>query len=466
LDYYIYLGLVWFSYLEVKVRMMKASHVIVGLGASGFSSAHYLAAQGLAFAVMDTRESPPYLKEWQAAYPHAYLSLGAWDHALLNQAETIILSPGVALSHPAIAEQIKRGAKVIGDIELFAQAVKAPVIAITGTNAKSTVTSLVGKMAEAAGYQTEVGGNLGVPALNLLNTNKKTEVFVLELSSFQLETTFSLQAQVATILNVTPDHMDRYASFTDYQQAKQRIYKECKAAVCNRDDVLTACTLASVQKQYRFTLERPAKNEFGLLSKNQMTYLAYEDQCLMPVNELPLQGKHYQANALAALAIGYSFGLPFAPMLAVLHEFKGLAHRCQLVCERSQVRWYNDSKGTNVGATQAAIQGLGSEIKGKLILIAGGLGKNADFTPLVPLLQQYARHVVLIGEAAPDIAAVIDKRVAYSFAKTMEEAVAYAAKAAQANDSVLLSPACASWDMFKNYEERGEVFMDHVLRLP
>jgi UDP-N-acetylmuramoylalanine--D-glutamate ligase len=440
-------------------------HVIVGLGATGLSCAHYLKERGFSIAVTDTRSHPPHLDALQKAYPDVMLALGGLDASLLNKAATIILSPGVALREPLIAEQVRRGTPVIGDIELFAQAVDVPVIAITGTNAKSTVTSLVGKMAEEAGYQVQVGGNLGVPALDLLTANSAVNLYVLELSSFQLETTYSLKPNVATVLNITPDHMDRYDNLADYQQAKHRVYQHSHTAVCNRDDKLTDCNDPALKNKLYFTLGEPGKGEFGLLTIKGETYLAYEQNPLLPVNELPVIGKHYQANALAALAIGYGFGLPFAPMLNVLREFKGLPHRCQFVRERDGVKWYNDSKGTNVGATLAAIEGLGSEIQGKLILIAGGVGKNADFSTLVPAIEQYTRHVVLIGEAAKDLADVIDNRVNVSFAHSMDEAVSQAGNAALARDAVLLSPACASFDMFNNYEHRGQVFTESVEKL-
>lgn len=441
---------------------MSDLHVIVGLGATGFSCAQFLKKRGIPFAMMDTRENPPQVSAFREKFPDVIISLGGFDEELLNKASKIVLSPGVAVSEPAIAKQFQQGKPVIGDIELFAQAVTAPVIAITGTNAKSTVTTLVGMMAKEAGYHVEVGGNLGVPALDLLDKAANTNLFVLELSSFQLETTYSLKPKVATVLNITPDHMDRYATLEDYQAAKHRIYQNCDVAVCNRDDSLTD---TSAPRKFNFTLMTPGKNEFGLLMKEGELYLAFENQPLLAVNELPVMGAHYQANALASLALGYGFGLPFAPMLNVLREFKGLPHRCQLVRERNGVRWYNDSKGTNVGATQAAIDGLGSVIAGKLVLIMGGLGKNADFSPLLPHIEKYARHVVLIGKAAPEMAKLIEGKVPYTFAESMEDAILKADKKAVSGDSVLLSPACASYDMFKHFEHRGEVFMEHVCAL-
>jgi UDP-N-acetylmuramoylalanine--D-glutamate ligase len=440
-------------------------HVIVGLGVTGLSCARYLKDRGIPIAVTDTRENPPHLAALQALYPDIPVAMGEINSALLDQAASIILSPGVALYEPVIAKQVKRGIPVIGDIELFARAVKVPVIAITGTNAKSTVTTLVGKMAEAAGYDVQVGGNLGIPALDLLLKNPSTNLFVLELSSFQLETTYSLKPQVSTVLNISPDHMDRYDALQDYQRAKLRVYQNCQIAVCNRDDLLTECDNKNIEKKIYFTLDVPKVGEFGLMTRNNVVYLAHGENLLLPVSDLPVAGKHYQANALAALAIGHGFGMPFAPMLSVLREFKGLPHRCQQVRELRQVKWYNDSKGTNVGATQAAIEGLGSDIPGKLVMIMGGIGKNADFTPLAKVVGKYSRHVVLIGQAAGEIAEAFQNGVPVSFAKDMEEAVTMAAEIAQPQDSVLLSPACASMDMFKNYEHRGQVFVECVERL-
>lgn len=437
-------------------------HVIVGLGATGLSCVQYLKNRGIPVAVTDTRVHPPQLDALQKAHPDIVIAMGGLDLGLLEKASKIILSPGVALYEPAIAAQVKRGIPVVGDIELFAEVINVPVIGITGTNAKSTVTALVGEMAKAAGYQVEVGGNFGVPVLDLLAKRPSTNLYVLELSSFQLETTYSLKPAVATVLNISPDHMDRYVDLAAYTAAKHRIYAHCQKAVCNRDDAATVCR---VKDKLYFTLNTPKKREFGLLKVKGLTYLAYEDEPLLPISELPVSGQHYQANALASLAIGAAFGLPFEPMLKVLREFKGLPHRCQFVREHDGIKWYNDSKGTNVGATEAAIQGLGAEIAGKLVLIAGGVGKNADFTPLVPLIEKYSRHVVLIGEAAEDFATIIGQRVPVSFAKTMDEAVKQAAKVAQPKDLVLLSPACASLDMFTNYEHRGQVFMALVEKM-
>lgn len=441
--------------------MLKNLHVIVGLGASAVSCARFLTQKNIPIAMIDTRANPPNLAQVKHDFPNVEIICGGLSDELLDKAAQIVISPGVAIAEPAIARQIARGTSVIGDIELFAQAVNAPVVAISGTNAKSTVTTLVGQMAEAAGLNVKVGGNLGVPALDLLTT-PAPDLYILELSSFQLETTYSLKPIVATVLNVTPDHMDRYNTLEDYSLAKLRVYSQCKIAVCNRDDAMTNINDSSIKRKIQFTLHEPDENEFGLITTNGETFLAHGQQLLLSVKRLPVLGRHYQANALAALALGSSCGLPMEAMLQTLIEFKGLDHRCQLIRERNGVNWYNDSKGTNVGATLAAIDGLGCEIDGKLILIAGGVGKNADFSPLVPAIEKYVRTTILIGEAASILAEVLSDHVEVCFANSMDEAVALADKMALPSDSILLSPACASFDMFNNFEHRGKVFTEVV----
>ena len=452
----------WLGHIEVTVkggRMSQGLHIIVGLGVTAFSCARYLSERQIPFAVIDTRLQPPQLEAFKTLYPAVDIVLGAMDEALLSQASLLVMSPGVSIKEPAIARQIARGIPAIGDVELFVREAKAPIIAITGTNAKSTVTTLVGLMAEEAGLNVKVGGNLGVPALDLLDS--LADLYVLELSSFQLETTHSLCAKVATVLNVTPDHMDRYDSVAAYQAAKLKIYQGADTIVCNADDALTDGNTGA--QKFQFTLNTPGAQQFGIRNHDGLAYLAFAEEPLLAVKSLPVLGRHYQANALAALALGHGFGLPFAPMLKTLLAFKGLDHRCQFVREMNGVTWYNDSKGTNVGATLAALEGLGPEIEGKLILIAGGLGKNADFSPLSNPLQKYVRSLILIGEAAPLLAESLGAKVEeVRFADSMDAAVKCAALLAKPGDSVLLSPACASWDMFKNFEHRGQVFTEIV----
>lgn len=442
--------------------MNQLNYIVVGLGATGLSCARFLQSRGCQFSVMDTRVQAPNTEAFLAEFPGVVLTLGGYDCPSLQEADVIVLSPGVSPNTPEIQAQVKRGAKLVGDIELFAQVVNAPVIAITGTNAKSTVTTLVGLMMKAAGYEAGVGGNLGVPALDLLGQENPADVYVLEVSSFQLETTASLKPSVAALLNITPDHLDRHETLEAYQAAKHRVFLGAAQAVCHLDDPLTHTQTVPVTY---FTMQTPAAQQFGLIKQTDGLYLALGSTPLMPAAALPVIGKHYQANALAALAIGHAFGLPMEPMLHVLKTFQGLPHRCQWVRERGGVRWYNDSKGTNVGASQAAIEGVGATIEGKLILIAGGVGKGADFTGMLPCIKAYVRHVVLMGEAAGDIAAVIEGELPYTLVNSMEAAVTEADRVAKPGDCVLLSPACASFDMFQNYEHRGNVFSEIVAKL-
>ena len=366
------------------------------------------------------------------------------------------MSPGLALATPALQAAAARGVKLSGDIDLFARNAKAPIVAISGSNAKSTVTTLVGEMAAAAGKRVAVGGNLGTPALDLLNDD--VELYVMELSSFQLETTNQLGAEVATVLNVSEDHMDRYSGLPAYHLAKHRIFRGAKQVVVNRQDALTRPLMGEGLPCWTFGLSAPDFKAFGLREENGEKYLAFEFQNLMPVRELKVRGAHNQANALAALALGHAVGLPFDAMLSSLRSFTGLEHRCQWVRELDGVSYYNDSKATNVGAALAAIDGLGADMDGKLVLIAGGDGKGADFSGLRDSVAKHCRAVVLIGRDADLIAAALGEEVPQVRAASLDDAIAQSRELAQPGDAVLLSPACASFDMFKNYEERGQLF--------
>ncbi len=440
--------------------------LIIGLGKTGLSCARYFVKRNLPVAVMDTRNEPPGLAELRAEFPQVPIYLGGLSAEILLQAKQLIVSPGVSLHEPAIAQAIAQGIPALGDIELFVQQAKAPIIAITGTNAKGTVTTLVGEMLRCAKRDVRVGGNIGMPALDLLMATEP-EFYVLELSSFQLETTYSLQAIAATILNISADHLDRYDGLDSYIAAKQRIYHNSTNIIYNRDDAKTHPSfLSHEQKKYfSFGLTPPKSNEFGIIQQDQQFYLAFGEQNLLPVNELLIKGQHNWANALAALALGHAVGLSFETMLQALRSFKGLSHRCEWVLECDGVNWYNDSKGTNVGATLAAIQGLGNAIKGKLILIAGGVGKDADFSPLRNAVTQYVSTVILLGEAAPLLQQALASTTRILNAASMQEAIALAKQAAKKNDCVLLSPACASFDMFRNAEERGDVFKTAVKKI-
>ncbi|WP_341707550.1 UDP-N-acetylmuramoyl-L-alanine--D-glutamate ligase [Halopseudomonas sp.] len=437
--------------------------IIVGLGSSGLSVARYLAGQGLSFAVADTRQNPPGLEQLKRFAPMADLYLGELDEKLLSSADELIVSPGIAVATPALQAAAKAGVSIVGDIELFARAAKAPIVAITGSNAKSTVTTLVGEMAAAAGVKVAVGGNLGTPALDLLDHN--AELYVLELSSFQLETTDRLNALVATVLNVSEDHMDRYSGLPAYHMAKHRIFRGAQQVVINRDDALSRPLVADQLPCLTFGLSRPDFKGFGLLEQDGHTWLAYEFSALMPVSDLRIRGAHNQSNALAALALGQAAGLPMDAMLQALKTFPGLAHRCQWVGSHAGVEFFDDSKATNVGAALAAINGFAADMSGKLVLIAGGDGKGADFSSLREPVAEHCRAVVLIGRDAELIAAALDPQTQLVRVASIEEAVTAAAALAERGDLVLLSPACASLDMFRNFEERGRLFAEAVGRL-
>jgi UDP-N-acetylmuramoylalanine--D-glutamate ligase len=441
--------------------------VIIGLGQTGVSCARFFVARGLPFVLADTRSAPPMLAQVQAEFPNVRIVCG--DIASICEiASELVVSPGIALEHPAIASAMQRGVKISSDIELFLSAITKPVVAITGANGKSTVTTLVAEFAKACGINAPAVGNVGVAVLELLdekgNERAGFDAYVIELSSFQLERLPAVNAAVATILNITPDHMDRYVTLADYHRAKQRVYFGAQKVVVNRADKLTEPRLVQGVKRISFGLDAPDLNCFGVRIENGQRFLARGLQVLMPVDDVRIKGEHNIANALAALALSDAMGWPLPPMLAVLREFSGLAHRAQHVATRDGVDFINDSKGTNVGASIAAIEGLCRGGR-KVVLIAGGEDKNSDFKPLVDVLVKHGRALVLIGSAAEKIAAVAGTRVDVVRAGAMDDAVRRAAQLAQTGDVVLLSPACASFDMFNNYQHRGEVFSDCVRTL-
>jgi len=433
--------------------------LVVGLGKTGLSCARYLAARGEPFAVIDSRAAPPGLDELRAAVPDAELYLGGFDEAVFSRAGRLVVSPGVPVATREIRAAAARGAEVLGDVELFARdslRSGADVVAITGSNGKSTVTTLVGHMAERAGWRTAVGGNLGDPTLDLLADG--VEVYVLELSSFQLETTSSLAPKVACVLNLSPDHMDRYATLADYAAAKARIFAGAAIAVVNADDPAVVA-MPGGQARWTFGTGHPQGDDgFGILAVEGERWLARGTRPILRAAQLRMPGEHNLANALAALAIGAALGLDEAAMCEALREFGGLPHRTEFVAERRGVAWYNDSKGTNVGASVAALAGLDRSDDSRTVLIAGGDCKGADFGQLAHAVRRYARAVVLIGRDAPRLRAALADTVELVDAPSLGEAVARAAELARTGDRVLLSPACASFDMFRNYEDRGERF--------
>ncbi|MFP8967130.1 UDP-N-acetylmuramoyl-L-alanine--D-glutamate ligase [Pokkaliibacter sp. CJK22405] len=439
--------------------------IVVGLGKTGLSCVRFLRERHRQVVVVDTREVPPGKDELSARYPEVPLYCGALDPDLLATATELVVSPGLSVKTPAIQAASVKGVRVIGDIELFCREAKAPIVAITGSNAKSTVTTLVGKMAEAAGLRVAVGGNIGTPALEL--PLEEVDLYVLELSSFQLETTHSLKAEVATVLNISPDHMDRYDDMAAYHQAKHRIFRGARQVVINKDDPLSSPLISDGVKRSYFTLGRADLNTYSVQADEQgRRWLQQANTSIMPADELRIQGAHNVANALSAMALGAAVNLPVEAMCQALREFGGLPHRCQWVREHNGVRYFNDSKGTNVGSTLAALEGFGSTLgDGQVILLAGGDGKGASFTDLKKPIERYVRALVLIGRDAQRLAEEAAGATQVIFAEDMAVAVKAAATSAKPGDIVLLSPACASLDMYRNYEHRGEVFAECVGRL-
>lgn len=440
---------------------VKDLRVVVGLGKTGLSCVRFLVSQGHRVAVVDSRLDPPGLASLRQTFPDVTVHLGSFDETLLNNAAELIVSPGVSLKEPIIAKQFSRKIPIIGDIELFARHAKKPIVGITGSNGKSTVTSLVGYLAANAGLNVKVGGNLGTPALELLNDDE-TDLYVLELSSFQLESTYSLKTVASVILNICADHMDRYVNLAEYIQAKKRIYNTCQRPIINLDDTNSYPLHLLDSQQEGFTLNSPPKGIFGLCQQEGESFLAYGDKILLPTSALRLKGKHQYANALAALALGHAIGLPLENMADAIRHFEGLPHRCQWVANMKGVDWFNDSKATNVGSALAAIEGLGPETAGKLIILAGGQGKNADFSELYDSVTKYVKTLILFGQDKHLIANALKGAAPILLAEDLAQATQLAQQSAKEGDAVMLAPACASFDMFNNFEHRGEVFMELV----
>lgn len=434
---------------------------VIGLGMTGLSCARFLHAQGRSFAVADSRQSPPELAAFKREFPDVDVVLGPFSPGQFDRASELYVSPGIALSEPAIASALAAGVRVTGDLDLFVEHNRTPVAAITGSNGKSTVTTLLGEMAARDGQRVAVGGNIGTPMLDLLSGDY--QLYVLELSSFQLERSAGVNAEVATVLNISEDHIDHHGSLLKYHQAKHRIFRGCRQVVVNRDDDLTQPLVPDTVKRWSFGLQRPGLDEFGLVTEKGVDYLAHGSELLLDVNELLVRGRHNIANALAALAMGQALGLSMANMLAALREFKGLPHRCQWLGQHADVDFYDDSKGTNVGAAVASMRGLSG--KHRIVLIAGGQAKGGDLAPLIDTLLAVGRAAVFIGEAAGELNQRLDNRLPVRQADSMEQAVRHAFALAQPGDAVLLSPACASFDMFDNYQHRGRCFQDSVQQL-
>ncbi len=446
--------------MENTQQQFAGKTLVVGLGLTGMSVVRFLVARGEAVAVTDSRDIPPGLDELKQDYPDVARFVGGFDERAFVSADRLVVSPGVPLSDHCITQAIEKGIPVIGDVELFAQYVDAPVVAITGSNGKKTVTTLLGNMAVESGFNVGVGGNIGTPALDLLSRGH--DLYVLELSSFQLETIESLKPVASVVLNVSEDHMDRYQGLEDYARAKARIYHNAENEIVNLDDEQVV-QMANPLRQIGFTTGQVASDEeYGTCEVDGESWLCHGPQKLCPVNSLLISGKHNIANALAALALGKAAGMDTANMISALLRFGGLPHRTQYVAEISGVRFYNDSKATNVGACKAALYGLHKNDGSRAVVILGGDCKGADFSGLVTVLEDTCRAVVLIGRDADEIQRFVPQSVNRVLATDMSDAVSKAAALAVSGDRVLLSPACASFDMFKNYEHRGEVFMEAV----
>lgn len=431
----------------------KQRVLVVGLGATGLATTRYLAAEGVEVRVVDSRAHPPGLDALGLAHPGVEVRLGSLDSRCLDDVGEVVLSPGLPIDLPLAEEARRRGISVVGDIELFARSARAPIVAVTGSNGKSTVTTLVARMLDAAGIKSAAGGNLGPPALELLGIDG-VAAYVLEISSFQLESTEHLRPRAAAVLNVSADHLDRHGSLTRYAAVKEKLLRAAERAVYNWDDPLVREMGQRHRDAVPFSIAEPLEHGYSVVEHQGERWLACDRAPILPTKALRLRGAHNEANALAALALTEAFEAPRGRALEALQAFAGLEHRCALVAERRGVAYIDDSKGTNVGATLAALNGF----EGPLLLIAGGLAKGQDFTPLAGAARDKVKRALLIGQAAPALAAALGDVCPVEHAATLADAVALAAAHALPGDTVLLSPACASQDMFVDYRERGEVF--------
>jgi len=458
LDHYGRVSFDWFNDIKGKIKMKKKQVAVIGLGLTGLSVVNHMLAEGYQVSVFDTRGHPPGENKLPA---DVALFTGAIEARKLMPFPLIIASPGIAVSTPELQMVIKAGGEIIGDIELFARKLKTPAfahakcVAITGTNGKSTVTTMLGAMAEAAKIKVAVGGNIGVPALDILLPD--INLYILELSSFQLETTTSLNADIATILNISEDHLDRYDSYQHYVNSKHLIYNQCKKALYNLDDLQTLPKNKSNKISFGYS-----NATYSLICVNDEMFLARKGAALLSVNKIKLSGKHNWINAVAALALGDAVAIDETAMLFALENYKGLSHRCEFIAEINGVRWINDSKSTNVGSTRAALVGLSDTIKGKVHVILGGQGKNAEFQKLKGALDEVRGEILCIGEDANKIVAVAENaKIMANLSLATQEIYATATE----GDLVILSPACASFDMFENFMARGEQFKSLVLAL-
>lgn len=438
------------------------SKLIIGLGKTGLASARYLSQQGTSFAVIDDRTEPPMLQKFLQEFSKDDLYLGSFDEQLLCDVSEVIISPGVSLQEPAIQTAMNNGTTFISDVEVFCREVKAPIIAVTGSNGKSTVVTLLAKVIQQAGMTVGLGGNIGTPVLELIR-EPEPDFYVLELSSFQLETVHSLNARASVVLNISEDHMDRYPGLEEYALAKSRVYIGDGVMVLNRDDPLVMNNRQSDRNTISFGSDIPDVEQYGIMIQDDKQLLLKGKRQLLHVDEMKIKGQHNYLNALVVLALAEAIEIPEASVIESLKQFRGLPHRCEWVANIQGVDWYNDSKGTNVGATVAAINGLAG--KDNTILIAGGVGKGADFSPLAEVLHEKVKTVIVFGADADQIHRALKGHVEIIYASNLSTAVIVADKLSRADDLVLFSPACASFDMFENYEQRGDAFVEYVKQL-
>jgi UDP-N-acetylmuramoylalanine--D-glutamate ligase len=428
--------------------------VVIGLGRSGLATAAFLSNMGLQVDVYDSSDEPALSKELSLQAPDVKIFCGSLAVERWTDSSLLVVSPGVPLSHPDLAPLLDKGVRPLGDIELFAQCVQSPVIAITGSNGKSTVTVLLGEILKHAGRKVAVGGNIGVPILELLD-DEKNDIYVLELSSFQLETTWTLNPVIATVLNVAADHMDRYTGLDDYIASKAKVFNGNGSMLLNADDPVSEKLLQGGRETIYFGSTVPAsESDYGLSEQDDAVYLTRGNHPLMAAEDINLSGQHNLLNVLAAWALASNAGVEDHIIKEAVTKFSGLPHRMEWLATVDGVDWINDSKGTNVGATVAAIKGLNRPV----ILIAGGVAKDADFSPLRQVLSEHVKTAILIGRDAEKIAAALSGVVTIIHAADMQEAVLTARASSQTGDLVLLSPACASFDMYKSFEHRGDEF--------
>ncbi len=445
-----------------------AASVIVGLGDTGFSCARHFLRRGRRFSVVDSRPRPPRLADLENLRSDIEIELGAFRAERLLAAVELVVSPGVDLRTPALAAAVAAGIPVTGDIDIFAREARGPIVAVTGSNGKSTVVAMLAEILDAAGVNYGLGGNIdgsrACPALELLERDAK-DWYLLEISSFQLETTRRLNAEVALVLNLSADHLDRYDDLESYARAKQRIFRGCRRIILNRDEPLVRPPDPVAAPIISFGLDAPGPGQVGLLRRRGVRWLAHGAKSVLAANQLKIPGDHNLANALAAMALALAMGVDRESIATGLRRFRGLPHRCQWLAEIGGVDYYNDSKATNVAAAAAAVENLGALCRGRVLLLAGGVDKGGDFAPLAAPLGRWARAVILFGRDAQRIAAALPADTPIHFAADINQAAAAARALALPGDCVLLSPACASFDMFENFRQRGDAFARRVEQL-